>query len=852
LLIECIHALRLNEAISRSEGAARDGELIWHPPCFESTGRGGKMRNLIKDLRYSVRSIFKNPGFSLSVVLILAIAMGPNAAIFTLLDAVIFHPAPYKEAEKLLVLNETDNQGGSLLPVSYPNFEEWRTMSRSFSHMAAYRTDFFNLREGETVERLMTTSVSLDFFPALGVAPLFGRTLAAHDFKLGSPIAVVISHGYWERRFAARPDICGTEVVVDGQPGMIVGVMPRNFRSFSLQGRGAGMWVPLIGRDELTDRSNAFVEVVARPRRGVQAEAAREEMEVIAARIASQYPASNSGRGVRVQTIRQLWLSTVGAGPRVLALLVLAVLLVACANVANLVLANGVNRRKEMALRRALGATRLRLVHQLLTESLVLGVVGAAAALVLAYWALQLINRFSGDIFMGLGIERFELDWTTVQFSIVLGFVTAMVFGVIPAWRTSKVDLNSALKEGGASRGSGVRKSRLAKALVVSELTVACVLLVTVGLYIRTYSQIMRQVDDPGFRVERVVTGNLSVAEQRFPTPASRAQYFSRVLGSIEDVAGVESVGLTSTVPGVFSPARAKLTLGIADDSVPVDKLPGDWVDCRVVSPGYFKALQIPLLTGRAFNDFDHHLAPRVALVGQQAASAYWKSKNPIGEVISINGTPHTIIGVMGDVTTALRSINRQPLEVAVSYLQDCPTSMQCVIHGPRSPESLIKDVRTAVHRIGPNEAASNFQTMEQFIDHSMVGNRFLTGLMASFAILGCLIAAAGVYGIMSHFTSQRTAEIGIRMALGARRTDVLRQIMRQGLNLILIGLGIGLTLSVLLSRVLPTVMFGTVTVSPFIYLLVVVLLALVAMAACYFPARRASKVNPIVALRVE
>ena len=390
------------------------------------------MRNLIGDLRFSVRNIFKNLGFSLAVALILALAMGPNTVIFSLLDAIIFHPGPYKDAESLLVLNEVDNQAKSLLPVSYPNFEDWRRMSRSFSHMAAYRTEFFNLKEAESVERVMTTSVSLDFFPALGVSPIHGRTLAPHDFQPGSPKAVVISHGYWERRFAARPDICGTEVLVDGQAGLIVGVMPRNFRSFSLQGRGAGMWAAINGSDELKDRSKALVEVVARPRDGVSAEAARGEMEVIASRLASQYPESNSGRGIRVQTIRQLWLSTVGPAPRVLSLLVLAVLLVACANVANLLLANGVGRKKEIALRRVLGATRLRLVDQLLTESLVLGILGAGAALIFAYWALELVNRFSGDIFLGLGIERFELDWTSVKFALVLGVVTGMVFGSDP------------------------------------------------------------------------------------------------------------------------------------------------------------------------------------------------------------------------------------------------------------------------------------------------------------------------------------------------------------------------------------------------------------------------------------
>ncbi len=810
------------------------------------------MRNLIGDLRFSVRNIFKNLGFSLAVALILALAMGPNTVIFSLLDAIIFHPGPYKDAESLLVLNEVDNQAKSLLPVSYPNFEDWRRMSRSFSHMAAYRTEFFNLKEAESVERVMTTSVSLDFFPALGVSPIHGRTLAPHDFQPGSPKAVVISHGYWERRFAARPDICGTEVLVDGQAGLIVGVMPRNFRSFSLQGRGAGMWAAINGSDELKDRSKALVEVVARPRDGVSAEAARGEMEVIASRLASQYPESNSGRGIRVQTIRQLWLSTVGPAPRVLSLLVLAVLLVACANVANLLLANGVGRKKEIALRRVLGATRLRLVDQLLTESLVLGILGAGAALIFAYWALELVNRFSGDIFLGLGIERFELDWTSVKFALVLGVVTGMVFGVIPAFRNSKVNLNIALKEGGASSRTGTRKSRLARILVVSELTVACILLFTVCVYIRTYAGMMRLVEDPGFRIERVLTGNLSVAEQRFQTSVSRAQFFSRVLGNLQGLAGVESAGLTSTVPGVYSPARAKMTLGKVDSSLPPEKLPGNWVDYRVVSPGYFQALQIPLVTGRTFNDFDDDRAPSVAMVNQRAASEYWKGKSPVGEVISINGKAHTVIGVMGDVATAMRSSNRQPTEVAVSYRQDCPVTMHCLIYGQRSPESLIPDARAAVHAIGPDEAASNFQSMGQFIDDAMIGNRFVTGLMASFALLGVLIAAAGVYGIMSHFASLKTAEIGIRMALGARQTDVLRQIMREGTTLVLFGLGIGLVFSVLLSRVLPTVMFGTVTVSPAVYGFVVLVLATVAIAACYLPARRASRVDPMVALRSE
>jgi putative ABC transport system permease protein len=809
------------------------------------------MGNWLQDIRYSIRSLVRNPGFTLAVLLILALGMGPNTVIFSVLDAVLFRPGPYKDAEELLVIHEANEETRSIEAVSYPNFEDWRRTARSFSAMAAYRSDFINLKDTESVERVSASSVSADFFPVLGIEPILGRTLGSEDFHPGESRAVVLSHGYWQRRFGGRQDIIGTKVVVDGNPGEVIGVMPRNFRSFSLHGRGARVWVPLSGRSEQEDRATPFVEVVARPKSGIAFDQARSEMETIAVDLAARYPVTNIGHGVRLRTIREIWMGTVGPGPRILAFLVLCVLLVACANVANVILAKGISRKREMALRRALGAGRFRLIRQLLTESVVLGLVGGAGGLVFAFWGLDLVNRFSGGIFLGLGIESFELDRRSLGFSITIGALTGIVFGLIPAIRTSNVSLNQALKERGAVIG-GSRKSRLAGVLVVSELVVATLLLTVVSLYVATSLHAFSLARDPGFRIGGILTAELAVSEQRFQTSAERAGFYAQVADAMGEVPGVMAVGLVSSLPGGYSPGRAKVTRGLVDSSLPLEETPGKWVDYRVVSPGYFETLGISVMRGRSFSDFDNEKAPRVAMINQRAAVNEWSEQDPVGETISINGVPHTIIGVVSNVQTALAASDRQDQEVCVSYLQECPTSLRAVVFSERSAESLTPAIKAAVAAIGPNEAASGFQTMEQYLDEVMVGNRFLIGLMGSFALLAALIASAGVYGIMSHFVSQRVPELGIRMALGAGKGEVLRHIMRQGAALVVIGVGIGFILSVVLAKFLPTVMFGLVVARPIVYGSVTLFMAAVGLVACYLPARRAGRIDPLTALRYE
>ncbi len=805
------------------------------------------MRGLLQDVRYAVRAVFKNPGFILVVVLTLALAMGPNTLIFTLLDAIIIKEGPYKDASRLLILNQEEEKARLTQPVSYPNFDDWRKMSRSFSEMAAYRSDQILFRVGDSVRRVHAESVSLDFFRVMGVDPILGRTFIPDDFRLDRPRAVVLKYGEWQKEFGGRPDIVGAEVVVDRLPARVVGVMPSNFCSL-FYGRGARLWVPLIGKAEQENRAQGFVEVIGRPRPGVGRNDVDRELKVIAAQLASAYPEANRGNGIRARTIREVWLASIGPGPRIIGPLVLCILLVACGNVANLLLARGVGRRKEIALRRALGAGRLRLIRQLLVESSVLGLAGAGVGLLLAYWGLGLFDRYL-DL-SSLGIDHLGIDTRTLKFTAIMGVGSGIVFGLLPALKVSKISLSHALKEGGPITGRV--KSRLAGVLVVSELSIALIMLAVVTMFIASGMHSINISYQPGFRVSDVLTADFSVSEQAYQTPEKKRQFYTELLRRTAEVPGISATGLVSTVPGGYSPDRAKVVVGVTDSSVPPEKAPGIWVDYRVVSVGYFNALGIPLLRGRLFTDFDNAGAPRVALVSRRAAAAVWKGRDPIGETLSINGVPHTVIGIVADVKTSIRSTNREEAEVSVPYLQEPRGVMGLVARTNGDPEALIPEVRARSLAIGQNDAAARFRSMEQHLYGATRGQRFLIGLVGAFGLLASLIAAAGVYGIMSHFVSQKVPEIGIRMALGAGRAQVLRQVMREGSALILLGVGVGCPISLLLIRFLPKVMFGVVQVGPLLVGVVTLLLAAVAVLACYLPARRASRVDPLVALRYE
>jgi predicted permease len=807
------------------------------------------MGSLFRDISYGLRASLRNPGFTLAVVLTLALGMGPNTVIFTVLDAVLLNEGPYSEASKLMILNETD-QSHATQPASYPDFVDWTKMSHSFERMAAYRNDSFNLRYADSSERVDCQSISVDFFRTLGATPAMGRDFIASDFDHPEERAVILSHAYWQKRFGGRADIVGAKAVLDGAPGRVIGVMEKNFRSF-FAGRRARMWTPLTGRPEQQDRAVAFVEVVARPKPEVSRAQAEAEMKLIASGLASAYPASNAGRGIRLRSIREIWMSSVGPGPRIVAFLAVCVLLVACANVANILLARGVFRNREFALRRALGAGRFRIIRQLLTESVVLGLLGAAAGVLLAYWGLALMNHYSGEMFNDLGIESFELDVRAVKFAILLGLFAGVVFGSLPALRTSGSSLAEALKEGGAVISARRGKSRVAGLLVVSELVVATMLLTAVSLYVYSYTRSLDVILAPGFRVSGILTADLAVAENQ-DRRREPSQFFAQAVERVAALPGVSSVGIVSTLPGAYSPARARLTMGVADPSTPIDKLPGAWVNYRIVGADYFRAFDIPLIRGRFLNEHDTATSTRVAVVNRKAALDNWPNGNPIGATISVNRIPHTVVGVVGDVRTAIRSTDREPQEVCVSYLQDCPDVMRVVIRSGRSAQSLLPELRREVRAIGPDEGLSELRTMQQYLHDAMGGSRFLVGLFVAFALLAISISAAGVYGVMSHFVSQKTPEIGVRMALGASAHEVVRHVVGQGAALLGIGIGIGLALSIALAQILPTIMFGVVRLHPVVYLSIGSVLAGIALLACYLPARRASRVDPLRALRSE
>ena len=817
------------------------------------------METLLQDIRYGIRMLLKAPSLSIVATIALALGIGANTAIFSVVNAVLLRPLPFANSERLMNLWETDSvRGYKRGSASYPNFADWRDQSSSFEHVASYHTsDFIMTGRGDSA-RLQGAVVNAHLLPLLGVSPTIGRGFHPDEDKPGdSGRVVLLSQQLFQQRFGSDPNVVGQPMVLDGKTFTIVGVMPQAFQ-FPVQNDPVELWTTVAVDREVdseddtpvTEQRGAhYMHVIARLKPGVTVDQAQAEMTAIGARLEQQYPDKNLHRSVKVEPALEALVGDIRPALLILLGAVGCVLLIACANVANLLLARAMTRQKEMSIRSALGASRMRVIRQLLTESILLSLAGGALGLFLAVWWSDLLVALGKD-----NIPRalqVGLDWRVLVFTLVVSVLTGVVFGLVPALHSSKTDLTESLKEGGRGSGEGARRNRVRGVLVVSELAIAVVLLVGAGLLIQSLWR-LRQVS-PGFQSANLLTFVVGIPEVRYPTEKQNP-FFRDLVARIQALPGVTSA--SSVIPVPLSGDLFRISF--ETEGRPVAKGDQPSADFFAISNDYFKTLGVTMLKGRTFDERDNEKAPGVIIVNQAFAEKHFPNEDPVGKRIKpgISTTEakpdwRLIVGVVADVRNRNLTSELRP-GYFVPQAQAPFNQMTMIVRTTGDPHGLVSAVRNEVHGMDPELPVFNVKTMDEYISATVAAPRFNTTLLGIFASVALVLTIVGLYGVMSYSVAQRTNEIGIRMALGAQTRDVLRLIVSQGFKLVLLGLGIGLVGAFAVMRVISSLLFGVTSNDPLTFVTVALLLALVALLACYIPARRATRLDPLSALRYE
>jgi putative ABC transport system permease protein len=813
------------------------------------------MGKFFSDLRHGLRLLLSQPAFALVAIVTLALGIGANTALFSVINGVLLHPLPYGEPDRLALVYETRGDDFSR-STSMAGLRDWREQSQSFESLAAYFPIPMTLTGVDVPERVDGLQVTPNFFQVLGVGAALGRTFAEDAGEEEGRI-IVLTNEFWQRRFGSDPSIINRAVALDGIRHTVIGVMPDGFQ-FAL--RKSDLFIrppqgiprppidlpPEINLAEFRDLN--WLDVLGRLKVGESLEDADAEMKVIAQRLAEEYPDSNAETSARVISLREQVVGDVRPALLVLLGAVGFVLLIACANVANLLLARATGREREIAIRASLGAGRLRIIGQLVAESLVLAVVGGAAGLLVAFWSTELILAISPKVLPRISLV--ELDLRVLAFTFVISILTGLVFGLLPALQVSKTNLRDALREGGRT-GSGTRQRRLRAGLVVLELGLAMVLLIGAGLLIRSFF-LMLDVH-PGFNPKNVLTAVLWLPESKYSEDEEIASVYARVLERVKTTPGVRSASAVLGVPLGGASARFGFAIEGRPEPPPGQELRAGF---QPVSPDYFRTMEIPLRAGRDIQDGDHADASQVAVINETMKRRYWPDEDAVGKRISYDDeTWVEIVGIVGDIR--FEGLDRDPRpEIYLPYMQaplQAPLRfMTLAIRTETDPLDLVSSVRNQVLGVDPDLPVFKVMSMEQLLGDSVAQPRFNMYLFGVFAATALLLAGVGIYGLMSYTVGLRTHEIGIRMAMGARVNDVLGLVVRQGMVLALVGLGLGLCVAWGLTRVLSTFLYGVTTTDPLTFIAVSVLLSLVALAAIFIPAYRATRLDPLTALRYE
>jgi putative ABC transport system permease protein len=809
------------------------------------------MDALLQDIRYAVRVCASTPGFTAVAVLALAIGIGGNTAIFTIVNAVLLERLPFRDPDRIVALwEESTRRPGRNNVVGPSQFVRWKERTTAFERMALLVDTRQNLTGGSNPEEVIVQIVTADFFPILGVPPLIGRTFTEDENRDRQSNVVILGYELWQRRFGGDPAIVGGTIQLNARTCTVVGVMPPGFRLFIKEGSVAGkpsdLWAPYVLPADARDFGGRFAEAIARLKPGVSLREAQAQMSTIARALETETPQRNTNWGARVVALHDELSGEYRRALLILAGAVAFVLLIACANVANLLLARGAVRQREIAIRAALGAGRGRVVRQLLTESLVLAVLGGGAGLLLALWGLEILLALSPvDL---TNAARIRLSYPVLAFTGAVSLLTAVVCGLAPAFEGSRTDVQETLKDGGRQAGGGVRHRRMRRMFVIAEIALAVVLLVGAGLLLRSFASLRRI--DPGYSTANILTLRLQLPAAKYRNDEQRIRFFQSATARIQDIPGVQAVGAVSYLPLTGLGAGTGFTI---EGQPPPPPGHGFVTDVSVCDNGYFRALNVPLVSGRLFTEREMREKSNVVVVSESLVRTYFPRENPIGKRLSIvmNNpiVPTEIIGVVRDIR--FRNLTADPHPTTYwPHPQLAYGTMTLTVRTAADPRPLAPAVEQAIRTLDKDQPVSDVRTMSQWVAKSLDQARFSSTLLATFAAVALMLAAIGIYGVMSYAVGQRTSEIGIRLALGAEARDIIRMIVGGAMSLTAIGLGIGVVLALVLGRTLTTLLYETTRTDPVTFAGVVVVLGSVALLASYVPARRASRIAPVEALR--
>ncbi|HXD34158.1 MAG TPA: ABC transporter permease [Pyrinomonadaceae bacterium] len=808
------------------------------------------METFLQDIRFGIRVLTKNRGFTLVALLTLALGIGANTAIFTVVNAIVFKPLPFSAPQQLVGVWTTDLQRpDSQYPVSLPTFRDWQQQTRSLTGLAAYAFNRFHVSGKEGPDDTRGVFATTNFFDVMGMAPALGRSLQPADERES---VVVLSDELWRRRFNSDRNVIGKTINLNAETFTVVGVMAPSFR---FPTPDIELWATMAsiynqrnakpnGPDWINGRSLRGYRVVGRLQNGVPVEQAQAEMSALAERLAQTYPDSNGGTGVVLVPLRT---QIVGNYQKPLVVLLVAVgfiLLIACANVANLMMARTAARDREIAIRRAMGAGQVRLIRQMLTESILLATLGGGIGLLLATWGVQLLLGLTPKEIPRL--EGVSVDRWTLMFTFAVSIGTGVLFGLAPAWHARRLSLNESLREGGRGIAGMARVKRVRGLLVMSEIALAVMLLVGAGLMLKSFQRLTDI--SPGFNPDNLLTMSLGLQFVRYQEDARQVAFFEQALQRVRALPGVIAAGAATSLPPTYIQQGSGFTI----EGRPVE--PGKQLPSAIyipATPGFVEALGLPLVRGRTIAEADTAQAPGIVVINQTLANHFFANEDPVGRRITVNGVLRTIVGVVGDAKYQGLGVEAGP-QTYVPHAQSPFPGMRIVVRASSDPTSLIAAVRSQIQSVDPEEGPTRFATMTQLLSESVAQPRFNTFLIGLFAALAFILSAIGIYGVINYDVTQRTGEIGVRMALGAQSADVVRLILKQGLVLTFGGLVIGVVGALALTRFLTGLLFEVKATDPLTYVVVAGLLALVAIAACLIPARRATKVDPLVALRYE
>ena len=807
------------------------------------------MDSLLRDVKFSIRSLLKHPGFAAVAVLTLALGIAANTTIFSTEDALILHPFSFPNQQRLLVLWEQNLAVGNMRGLVAPgNFTDWREQNQTCEQVVGIGHESFNLADGAHAERFPGYGVTQGFFDALGVKAERGRTFLPEESESGHEQVVVLKHSFWQQHLGGDPNIVGKPITLNRKVFTVVGVMPADF---NYPYNGGEMWTPLVfDRDDLHNRGSHYLRVIGLLKPGVSIAQAQTDLRAIAKRSQQQFPETNSGRDAAVVTLTDDAVRGANTGVPIIMGAVVFVLLIACANVANLLLVRAASRQRETAVPLALGASRMRLLREALTESVLLALVGGALGLFISVWSIQALAHGIPEGFSKFipGWSRLGVNLNVLAFTFIVSLLAGVFAGLASVWHSTKTNLNEALKAGSRSDSRGGH-SRLRNVLVISEVALSLVLLIGAGLMVRSFMEMLRA--DLGIRPENVVAMETSLPSDEYKEENKRLAFYQQLLGRVGSLPGVVKAGAVNIVP--FSSSYNSNTFQILGQP-PFPKGREPEAELRTATPGYFDAIGTTLHTGRLFTEQDDAKATKVVLINETFARRFLPGQQPIGQRLQLGGSEKDvseIIGVVADVKNDDLDERPDP-SMYLPYAQNVSLNMNLVIRATQDPIQLASAVRSEVRALDPTLPVSNVKTISQMIYERISPKRLMTYILTVFALCALLLAAVGIYGVMSYAVTQRTQEIGIRMALGAQVADVLKLVVKNGMSLALIGVAIGLAGAFALTRLLASLLFHVTSTDAVTFAGVSTCLILVALLACYLPARRATKVDPLVALRDE